>query len=61
VRAELIELQHVGYVSRGQERDYPADIQSAQAKVAAQRAATGGVVRGSSDAGRLAVPNEPGD
>ena len=58
VRAELIELEKAGYnIARGEDPNYPADIQAAEAKVAAQHAATGfgGAVSGSSDAGRPAV------
>ncbi|NKJ49348.1 hypothetical protein CIC12_21975 [Burkholderia sp. SG-MS1] len=58
VRAELIELEKAGYnPARGEDPTYPAEIQAAEAKVAAQHAATGfgGAVGGSSDAGRPAV------
>jgi hypothetical protein len=59
VRAELIQLEKAGYnPARGQDPYYPADIQAAEAKVAAQNGATsgyGGVASGSSDAGRPAV------
>jgi hypothetical protein len=58
VRAELIQLEKAGYnPSRGEDPSYPADIQAAEAKVAAQNAATGvgGVTSGSSAAGRPAV------
>ncbi|MGV2287847.1 DUF4148 domain-containing protein [Trinickia sp. YCB016] len=58
VRAELIQLEKAGYKpAHGQDPYYPADIQAAQAKVAAQNAATGagGVAGGSSDAGRPAI------
>jgi hypothetical protein len=58
VRAELIELEKAGYnPSHGEDPYYPADIQAAEAKVAAQHAASGfgGAVSGSSDAGRPAV------
>jgi hypothetical protein len=44
--------------ARGEDPSYPADIQAAEAKVAAQNGATsgyGGVVSGSSDAGRPAL------
>jgi hypothetical protein len=60
VRAELIQLEKAGYnPARGEDPNYPADIQAAEARVAAQNGATsgyGGVVSGSSDAGRPAVP-----
>ncbi len=58
VRAELIELEKAGYnPGRGEDPNYPADIQAAEAKVAAQHAATGfgGTANGSSEAGRPAV------
>ncbi|MFL9892900.1 DUF4148 domain-containing protein [Paraburkholderia sp. RL17-381-BIF-C] len=58
VRAELIELEQAGYnPARGEDPTYPADIQAAEAKVAARHAATGfgGSTSGSSDSGRPAV------
>jgi cytochrome c556 len=60
VRAELVQLEKAGYnLAHGEDPYYPADIQAAEAKVAAQNGATsgyGGVASGSSDAGRPAVP-----
>ena len=59
VRAELVQLEKAGYnPARGEDPYYPADIQAAEARVAAQNGAAsgyGGVVSGSSDAGRPAV------
>ncbi|MFL9964916.1 DUF4148 domain-containing protein [Paraburkholderia sediminicola] len=59
VRAELVQLEQAGYnPAHGEDPYYPADIQAAEAKVAAQNGAAsgyGGVVSGSSDAGRPAV------
>jgi uncharacterized membrane protein len=58
VRAELVQLEKAGYhVGDGDQTTYPAQIQAAEAKVAAQNGATGvgGVVSGSSEAGRPAV------
>jgi hypothetical protein len=59
VRAELVQLETAGYnTAHGEDPYYPADIQAAEAKVAAQNGATsgyGGVVSGSWDAGRPAV------
>lgn len=58
VRAELVELEKAGYSpARNADATYPADIQAASAKVAAQRAASGfgGAASGSSDAGHPAV------
>ncbi|WP_027803916.1 DUF4148 domain-containing protein [Paraburkholderia dilworthii] len=58
VRAELVQLEKAGYHPGGDNTTYPADIQAAEAKVAAQNGAAsgyGGVGSGSSDAGRPAV------
>ncbi|CAD6560926.1 hypothetical protein LMG28727_07277 [Paraburkholderia kirstenboschensis] len=59
VRAELVELEKAGYhVGEGDQTAYPAEIQAAEARVAAQNGAAsgyGGVASGSSKAGRLAV------
>jgi uncharacterized membrane protein len=59
VRAELVQLEKTGYhVGDGDNAHYPEAIQAAEAKVAAQNGAAsgyGGVVSGSSDAGRPAV------
>ncbi|OAJ55361.1 hypothetical protein A6V36_35190 [Paraburkholderia ginsengiterrae] len=58
VRAELIQLEKAGYnPAAADDTTYPADIQAAEAKVAAQNAATGvgGVASDSSDTGRPAV------
>jgi hypothetical protein len=59
VRAELIQLEKAGYhVGDGDNAHYPEAIQAAEAKVAAQNGAAsgyGGVVSGSSEAGRPAV------
>ena len=58
VRAELVQLEKAGYhPGDGDNTTYPAQIQAAEAKVAAQNDATGvGVVaNGSSDTGRPAV------
>ena len=63
MRAELIQLEKAGYnPAHGEDPYYPADIQAAEAKVAAQNAATGvgGVTGGSSDAGRPAVSKAAG-
>jgi hypothetical protein len=60
VRAELIQVEKAGYhVGDGDHTTYPAEIQAAEARVAAQNGAAsghGGVVSGSSGAGRPAVP-----
>ena len=49
VRAELIRLEKAGYhPGDGDNTTYPADIQAAEAKVAAHNNAVGGVADGSS-------------
>jgi hypothetical protein len=58
VRAELIQLEKAGYnPAQAEDPNYPADIQAAEAKMAANHAATGvgGVASGSSDAGHPIV------
>jgi hypothetical protein len=55
VRTELVQLEKRGYRVSDGHTTYPAEIQAAEAKVAAQNGAAsgyGGVVRGSSEAGR---------
>ena len=59
-RAEIVQLENAGYhPGDGDNASYPAQIQAAEAKVAAQNGAidVGGVASGSSDAGRPAVSN----
>jgi hypothetical protein len=54
VRAELEQLEQVGYYpSTGERVNYPQDIQAAEARVAAQKGSTGygGVKSGSSGSG----------
>ena len=61
VRAELVQLERAGWspsMDMGNNPHYPDGIQAAEAKVAAQNSAAsgyGGVVSGSSEAGRPAV------
>jgi len=59
VRAELVQLEKAGYQpSRGNDLYYPAGIQAAEARVAAQNGAStsvGGVVSGSSASGAPAT------
>ena len=58
VRAELVQLEKAGYHVGDGHTTYPAEIQAAEAKVAAQNGTArgyGGVVSGSSEAGRPAV------
>ncbi|HEV3430676.1 MAG TPA: DUF4148 domain-containing protein [Paraburkholderia sp.] len=52
VRAELVQLEKAGYSpARGNDPHYPDDILAAEAKVAAQNSAVGGVADGSSASG----------
>lgn len=55
VRAELVQLEKAGYnPSNGEDAHYPAQIEAAEAKVAAQNAAAsgyGGTATGSSQSG----------
>lgn len=54
VRAELVQLEQAGYnPSRGEDANYPADIQAAEAKVAAMNHTTdvGGTTEGTSESG----------
>jgi hypothetical protein len=59
VRAELVQVEKAGYhAGDGDHTTYPAGIQAAEARVAAQSGAAngyGGVVSGSSEAGRPAM------
>ncbi|HTI18147.1 MAG TPA: DUF4148 domain-containing protein [Trinickia sp.] len=58
VRADLVQLEQVGYHASGGHTTYPVEIQAAEAKVAAQNGAAsgyGGVVAGSSEAERPAA------
>ena len=58
VRAELVQLEQTGSrPGQGDRTTYPAQIQAAEAKVAAENGATGvgGVVNGSAEAGHPAI------
>jgi hypothetical protein len=58
IRAELVQLEKENYrVGDGDQTTYPADIQAAEAKVAAQNGVTsyGGGASGSSESGRPTV------
>ncbi|MFC0400294.1 DUF4148 domain-containing protein [Paraburkholderia rhizosphaerae] len=64
VNAELAQVEHAGYdPSNGENVNYPADIQAAEAKIWAQNASTnsvGGSMAGSSASGsRMANRNHP--
>ncbi|MEM5310206.1 DUF4148 domain-containing protein [Paraburkholderia sp. JHI869] len=60
VRSDLIQLEQAGYhVGDGDNANYPADIQAAEARVSAQNGGTsyGGVVSGTSQSGApMATP-----
>ncbi|HEV3423433.1 MAG TPA: DUF4148 domain-containing protein [Paraburkholderia sp.] len=67
VRAELVQLEKAGYNPANDRVDYPADIQAAQARVAAQNGVAqadtsgyGAPAAGSSDASRPATMTGPG-
>jgi hypothetical protein len=61
VRAEMIQLEQAGYdPARGEDPNYPADIQAAEARVAAENAGTsgvGGTPSGTSASGAPAAPS----
>jgi hypothetical protein len=55
VREQLVQIEKAGYnPSRANPNDYPANIQAAEARVAAQNSAVGGVNSGSSEQGHAA-------
>jgi len=55
VRADLIQVEKAGFnPARSNPHEYPANIQAAEARVAAQNSAVGGVNNGSSQAGQAA-------
>ncbi|WP_233808590.1 DUF4148 domain-containing protein [Paraburkholderia sp. HP33-1] len=55
VREELAQIEKAGYnPARSNPNEYPANIQAAEARVAAQNSAVGGVTNGSSEQGRAA-------
>ncbi|RAR54922.1 uncharacterized protein DUF4148 [Paraburkholderia unamae] len=59
VRAELIQLEQAGYrVGDGDNATYPAEIQAAEARVAAQNGGSsyGGVISGTSASGAPPAP-----
>jgi len=65
VRAELKQLEQAGYMpASGEEPNYPANIQAAEARVAAQNGSAsgyGGVVSGSSASGAAAAVRPASD
>ncbi|MGF6598603.1 hypothetical protein P3T23_003320 [Paraburkholderia sp. GAS448] len=63
VRADLVRVEQAGYRPAAKDRYYPADIQAAEAKIAAQRqtpeaASVGGVTTGASQAGAALAMND---
>jgi Domain of unknown function (DUF4148) len=69
VRAQLIELEHAGYnPAHGNRGTYPAEIQAAEARVAAQRngmndasaTGVGGTATGTAETGRTLSVMTPG-
>ena len=59
VRAQLVQAEQAGYYpGDGDQNAYPAQIQAADARIAAQNGATdvGGVANGSSDTAQPSVP-----
>jgi hypothetical protein len=60
VRAELVQLEKAGYSpARGSDPHYPDDLLAAEAKVAAQNNAVGGVADGSSASGAAIAAARP--
>ena len=56
VRAELVRLEQAGYSpSTGEDPNYPADIQAAEAKVAAKHQAERNAVTGTIQTGQTAL------
>jgi Domain of unknown function (DUF4148) len=63
VRADLVRLEQAGYRPAGTDPYYPADIQAAEAKVAAQNqnleaTSVGGVAAGTSQTGAPLASND---
>ena len=64
VQADLVQVEQAGYRPAAKDPYYPAGIQAAEAKVAAQRqtpevASVGGVTAGASQAGGPLALNDP--
>ena len=52
VREQLVQIEKAGYnPARSNPNEYPANVQAAEARVAAQNSAMGGVTSGSSQEG----------
>jgi hypothetical protein len=55
VREQLVQIEKAGYnPSRSNPNEYPANVQAAEARIAAQNSAVGGVNSGSSEQGQAA-------
>ncbi|WP_233873256.1 DUF4148 domain-containing protein [Paraburkholderia adhaesiva] len=55
VREQLVQIEKAGYnPARSNPNEYPSNIQAAEARVAAQNAAVGGVTSGTSQQGNAA-------
>ncbi|QGZ60136.1 DUF4148 domain-containing protein [Paraburkholderia acidiphila] len=55
VRADMVQVEKAGFnPARSNPNEYPANVQAAEARVAAQNSAIGGVNNGSSQAGQAA-------
>ncbi|CAD6554169.1 MULTISPECIES: DUF4148 domain-containing protein [Paraburkholderia] len=55
VRADMVQVEKAGFnPARSNPNEYPANVQAAEARVAAQNSAVGGVNNGSSQAGQAA-------
>jgi hypothetical protein len=52
VREQLVQIEKAGYnPARSNPNEYPANVQAAEARIAAQNSAVGGVTSGSSQEG----------
>jgi hypothetical protein len=64
VRADLVQVEQAGYQPAGTQRNYPQNIQAAEAKVATQQdsaaAAVGGVAMPGSSASGMYASRTPG-
>ncbi|MEM5424706.1 DUF4148 domain-containing protein [Paraburkholderia ferrariae] len=55
VRVDMVQVEKAGFnPARSNPNEYPANVQAAEARVAAQNSAVGGVNNGSSQAGQAA-------
>jgi Domain of unknown function (DUF4148) len=57
VREQLVQLEKAGYYpTRSDPNEYPGNVQAAEARVASQNSAVGGVASGLSQRGDAALP-----